>query len=83
MASQNTFSTGARGNNFGASVRKTFSRVVEQISKRDERVVILLGDIGVHSFRELMELFPNRVINIGILEQSMIGIGQQHQQLRV
>ena len=55
-------------------MRKTFSRVVEQISKRDERVVILLGDIGVHSFRELMDLFPNRVINIGILEQSMIGI---------
>jgi transketolase len=42
--------------------------------KRDERVVTLLGDIGVHSFRESMELFPNRVLNIGILEQTMIGI---------
>ena len=55
-------------------MRKTFSRIVEQIINRDERVVALLGDIGVHSFRESMELFPNRVINVGILEQSMIGI---------
>lgn len=55
-------------------MRKTFSTIVEQIIKRDERVVVLLGDIGVHSFRESIELFPNRAINIGILEQSMIGI---------
>ena len=55
-------------------MRKTFTRIVEQIINRDKRVVALLGDIGVHSFRESMELFPNRVINIGILEQSMIGI---------
>jgi transketolase len=74
VASQNAFPTGVRRIYFGASVRKTFSSIVEQIIKRDERVVALLGDIGVHSFRESMELFPNRVINIGILEQSMIGI---------
>ena len=74
MASQNAFPTGVRRFYFGASVRKTFSSIVEQIIKRDERVVALLGDIGVHSFRESMELFPNRVINIGILEQYMIGI---------
>ena len=55
-------------------MRKTFSTIVEQIIKGDERVVALLGDIGVYYFRESMELFPNRVINIGILEQSMIGI---------
>ena len=55
-------------------MRKSFSTVVEQIIRTDDRVVTLLGDIGVHSFRESMELFPNRVINIGILEQSMIGI---------
>jgi transketolase len=74
MAPQNAFPTGVRGNDFGASVRKSFSTVVEQILRRDDRVVTLLGDIGIHSFRESMELFPNRVINIGILEQSMIGI---------
>lgn len=55
-------------------MRKSFSTAVEQIIRTDDRVVTLLGDIGVHSFRESMELFPNRVINIGILEQSMIGI---------
>jgi transketolase len=55
-------------------MRKTFSAVLEQLIEDDPRVVTLLGDIGVFSFRKTMEAFPERVINIGILEQSMIGI---------
>ncbi len=40
----------------------------------DERVVILLGDIGVFSFREAFAHDPSRIYNLGILEQSMIGV---------
>lgn len=38
----------------------------------DNRVVVLLGDIGVWGFRNEMALFPDRVLNFGILEQTMI-----------
>ena len=55
-------------------MRSTFASVLEKIIDKDYRVVNILGDIGVFSFRKSMEKFPNRVINIGILEQSMIGI---------
>jgi len=56
-------------------MRKTFVTVTESILDRDDRVVVLLGDIGVFGFREAMQRHPSRVINIGILEQSMVGVG--------
>lgn len=41
---------------------------------RDERVVVLLGDIGVFAFKDVFEKYPNRCYNIGILEQTMVGM---------
>lgn len=37
-------------------------------------MVVLLGDIGVFAFNQAFEEFPNRVYNIGICEQSMVGM---------
>lgn len=42
---------------------------------QDNNSVVLLGDIGVFSFRNVSREHPKRVINVGILEQSMIGLG--------
>lgn len=42
--------------------------------EQDKRVALLLGDIGVFGFKKSFELFPDRVFNIGILEQSTIGL---------
>ncbi len=44
------------------------------VMERDDRVVLLLGDIGVHGFREAFERFPTRTFNIGILEQASVGL---------
>ena len=49
---------------------ETSTRLLED----DERVVVLLGDIGVFAFRDCFQRFPERVHNVGILEQSMVGI---------
>ncbi len=40
---------------------------------KDERVVVLLGDIAVHAFRDVFAKYPNRIFNMGICEQSMVG----------
>ena len=45
-----------------------------ELLEKDDRVVVLLGDIGVFAFRDCFERFPGRVYNVGILEQSMVGI---------
>ncbi|KAF0138698.1 MAG: hypothetical protein FD122_3727, partial [Stygiobacter sp.] len=40
----------------------------------DERIVTLLGDIGVFGFKKIFEQHKERIYNLGILEQSTIGI---------
>lgn len=42
--------------------------------EKDERVVVLLGDIGIHAFKDVFEKYPKRIYNVGILEQSMVGM---------
>jgi len=55
-------------------MRKQFAKSVMEIMDKDERVVVLLGDIGVHAFKEVFEKYPKRCYNVGILEQSMVGM---------
>lgn len=55
-------------------MRKQFIKTVEEILAKDEKAILLLGDIGVFGFKNSFELYPNRVYNIGILEQSTIGV---------
>lgn len=55
-------------------MRKQLVKTVTDILEKDTRVVLLLGDIGVYGFREAFEKFPNRVLNIGILEQASVSL---------
>jgi transketolase len=52
-------------------MRKQFVRTTEDIMGKDERLVVLLGDISVFGFRKAFEQFPERIYNIGICEQAM------------
>lgn len=56
------------------TMRKQLVSTVESILERDDRLILLLGDIGVFGFRRAFELFPDRVYNIGILEQSTVSL---------
>lgn len=49
-------------------------KVTQDLIANDPKVALLLGDIGVFAFRDALENHPKRVFNLGILEQSMIGI---------
>ena len=55
-------------------MRKQFIKTIKDILYTDEKTVLLLGDIGVFGFREELKSIPSRAYNIGILEQSTIGI---------
>ena len=55
-------------------MRKQFPKTIASIMEKDERVVILLGDIGVFGFKKCFDLYPERTINIGILEQATISL---------
>ena len=55
-------------------MRKQFVKTVEIQLKRDERLVLLLGDIGVFGFQKAFKAVPERVFNIGILEAATVSL---------
>lgn len=55
-------------------MRKQFVKTVENVLKDNNETILLLGDIGVFGFRESFKNHPNRVYNIGILEQSTVSL---------
>lgn len=55
-------------------MRREFVAGMTRIFETNKDVVLLLGDIGVHGFSKLKVAYPNRVYNVGILEQSMVSM---------
>lgn len=56
------------------NMRQQFTATLTDLMKTDERLTILLGDIGVFGFRHVFSDHPTRIYNIGILEQSTVGL---------
>ena len=54
-------------------MRKNFYKYLTSIFKTDERITILLGDIGVFSLKSAFDHDPSRAYNLGIMEQTMTG----------
>lgn len=55
-------------------MRKEFGKWMVEIAERDPLVYLLVGDIGYKVFDKYREKFPDRFFNMGVCEQSMIGI---------
>jgi transketolase len=55
-------------------MRKQFVKTLKHILHQDNNSILLLGDIGVFAFNEELKSIPERVYNIGILEQSTISL---------
>jgi transketolase len=54
-------------------LRRTFGKIISQLADMDENIYVLVGDIGYRVFDEFRGKHPDRFINMGICEQSMIG----------
>lgn len=55
-------------------MRKRFVNVASRILEKNSESALFLGDIGVFGFREVLQNYHDRVFNIGILEQAMVGV---------
>ena len=55
-------------------MRRRFGRILAELADIDQRIYVISGDIGYRVFDEFRERHPDRFINIGICEQSMIGV---------
>jgi transketolase len=55
-------------------MRQQLVQTVETAMSTDDRLALLLGDIGVFGFRNAFKNFPERTYNIGILEQATVSL---------
>ncbi|MEU1014269.1 transketolase [Streptomyces sp. NPDC005898] len=57
------------------TMRDRFAPVVSRLLDEDLRVAVVLAEIGKDAFAETMREHPDRVINVGIREQLLVGAG--------
>ena len=55
-------------------MRTEFITGLMRLVERDERVVLLTADLGWGVLDEFAARFPQRIINVGVAEQAMIGV---------
>lgn len=55
-------------------MRKQFSKSVSALADKDEKAVMLIGDISHYLLKEFENNHPNKFYNLGICEQSLVGL---------
>jgi len=55
-------------------MRSGFIKTLLELAENDERIFLLVGDVGYSLVEPFVEKFPGRFVNIGIAEQNMTGI---------
>lgn len=54
-------------------MRKAFGETIVELAEKDENIILISGDVE-HEMEIFKKKFPERYINIGLCEQSMITI---------
>jgi len=55
-------------------LRKVFTSELVGLAERDERIVLLTGDLGYTVLEPFAERYPDRFYNVGVAEQNMVGL---------
>jgi transketolase len=55
-------------------MRTAFFRALMQAAEHDERIHLVVGDLGFGVVEPFAERFPKRYLNVGVAEQNMTGI---------
>lgn len=55
-------------------MRTAFIETLFELAKHDERVVLIVGDLGFRVVTPFMERLPRQFINAGVAEQNMTGL---------
>lgn len=55
-------------------MRKGFLEKLTELAEKDPKVILIVGDVGFSFIEEFKKKFPNQFLNIGICEQSMVGV---------
>lgn len=55
-------------------LRKAFIETLTELARKDERVILIIGDVGFSFLEPFIKEFPNQFLNAGIAEQNMMGM---------
>lgn len=55
-------------------MRKPFIETLSKLAGKDPKVILIVGDVGFRFIEDYKEKFPNQFINVGALEQTMMGV---------
>lgn len=55
-------------------MRTNFINQLLEEAKNNDKIFLLVGDLGYHVVEPFAELFPDRFLNVGIAEQNMAGV---------
>ncbi|MCM1106145.1 MAG: transketolase [Blautia sp.] len=56
-------------------MRTTFINTLTELSRKDDKVMCVIGDTGFSVFEQYEKEFPERFINVGIAEQNFVSFG--------
>lgn len=55
-------------------MRPTFARTLVELAERDERVCLVIGDVGFGVIEPFARRFPDRYLNVGVAEANLAGV---------
>lgn len=55
-------------------MRAAFIQTLIELARNDERIFLLVGDVGFSLIEPFAKEFPERFVNVGVAEQNMTGI---------
>ena len=53
-------------------MRNTFSNIITELGKKDEKILFLTGDLGFNALEPVKDALGERFINMGVAEQNMV-----------
>lgn len=54
-------------------MRKPFIETLTELAQKDPKVILIVGDVGFSFMEPFKERFPKQFLNVGIMEQTMMG----------
>lgn len=54
--------------------RKVFIETLTALAEKDDKILLIVGDVGFSFMEEFRQKFPNQFLNAGIAEQNMMGM---------
>lgn len=53
--------------------RKEFLLTLTELAEKDSTIILIIGDVGFSFLDDFKSMFPKQLLNVGIMEQCMMG----------